>query len=350
MEAISTKGPFAVIVSDLRMPGMDGIQFLRKARELAPDSVRIMLTGNGDIEAAIEAVNEGNIFRFLTKPCLPDKLEQAINAGMQQHRLITAERELLEQTLHGAVRMLVELLSIAAPQSFGHAEKVRNAVRVVSEKLSLPESWELEVASMVCQIGFVTIPPAVIENAKTGRPLGSLELKMISRVPEIGRDLLNNIPRLEAVAKIVEYQNKHFDGTGFPENGTAGNNIPIGSRILKAVNDLIQIEDLGIARGKALHIMKKRLGWYDPEVLAAVSECQLPIRGTGVSGPIQTISIADLQPGMILARNYNSSDGTLLVAAGCHLSEAVITKIRNSASYFGATEQLSVESALSQIG
>ena len=93
LKALDEKGPYPVIVSDLRMPGMDGIEFLSKAREKAPDSVRIMLTGNADLEAAIEVVNEGGIFRFLTKPCSPASLLRALNDGVSQYCLIKAERE-----------------------------------------------------------------------------------------------------------------------------------------------------------------------------------------------------------------------------------------------------------------
>jgi DNA-binding NtrC family response regulator len=97
-EAIAQRGPYAVIVSDMRMPGMDGVQFLSKVKERAPDSVRMMLTGNNDLQTAMQAVNEGNSFRFLTKPCTPETLAKALEAGLEQYRLITAERELLEKT------------------------------------------------------------------------------------------------------------------------------------------------------------------------------------------------------------------------------------------------------------
>lgn len=87
LKAISEKGPYSVIVSDMQMPEMNGIQFLSKAKEIAPDSVRIMLTGHADISMAIEAVNEGNIFRFLTKPCSPETLSKALQSGVEQYQM-----------------------------------------------------------------------------------------------------------------------------------------------------------------------------------------------------------------------------------------------------------------------
>jgi response regulator RpfG family c-di-GMP phosphodiesterase len=350
LEDLTTNGPYAVIVSDMRMPGMDGIQLLQKAKDVSPDTVRIMLTGNGEVQTAIEAVNEGNIFRFLTKPCPAETLKQALEAGIRQYELITVERELLAKTLHGCVRMLTEILSIVAPRSFGHAEKLRNAVKIVTQKMGLKTCWELDVAAMVCQIGLVTVPPTVIDNARNGRPISSTEREMMSRVPEIGRRLLDNIPRLETVARIVQLQNKHFDGTGFPEIDIAGKDIPLGSRILKVLNDLLQIEDLGIGRGKAFLIMKKREGWYDPDVLKSVIESPLPEPGKPISDLSQLVSPGDLEPGMVLAKDFTSADGTILVGAGSRLSETVIAKIRNAAFYLGTNERLSIESELSQLG
>ena len=106
LAAVADRGPFAVIVSDMRMPGMNGIQLLAKVREIVPDTVRMMLSGHGDLNSAIEAVNEGNVFRFLTKPCSQATLLKALDAGLAQYRLVTAERELLSETLSGSLKVL----------------------------------------------------------------------------------------------------------------------------------------------------------------------------------------------------------------------------------------------------
>jgi DNA-binding NtrC family response regulator len=97
LASIHDHGPYAVVVSDMRMPGMNGLEFLTRVRRVSPDTVRMMLTAHTDINTAMEAVNEGNIFRFLTKPCERDVLGKAITAGLVQYRLVTAEKELLEK-------------------------------------------------------------------------------------------------------------------------------------------------------------------------------------------------------------------------------------------------------------
>ncbi|HKF01219.1 MAG TPA: response regulator [Candidatus Sulfotelmatobacter sp.] len=121
LNLIESKGPYAVVISDMRMPGMDGIEFLRRVKSTAPDTVRIMLTGNADTETAIEAINEGSIFRFLIKPCSKEIIARTITAALVQHRLITAEKQLLEQTLSGCLQVLSEVLSLVNPAAFSRA-------------------------------------------------------------------------------------------------------------------------------------------------------------------------------------------------------------------------------------
>jgi CheY-like chemotaxis protein len=115
-------GPFAIIVSDTRMPGMDGVELLSQVKEQFPDTTRVMLTGNADQATAMEAVNRGAIFRFLTKPCDSELLVQTLEAGIRQYELVTAEMQLLDQTLKGTLEMLVELLSLLDPRSFGRTQ------------------------------------------------------------------------------------------------------------------------------------------------------------------------------------------------------------------------------------
>jgi serine phosphatase RsbU (regulator of sigma subunit) len=106
LELIEQNGPYAVIVSDFRMPFMDGIEFLTRVREIAPDTVRIMLTGSADMQLAIQAVNEGNIFRFLTKPCANDVLGESLNTAIDQYQQVTSEREYNKKTRHSMAQAM----------------------------------------------------------------------------------------------------------------------------------------------------------------------------------------------------------------------------------------------------
>jgi len=139
-------GPYAVVVSDRQMPGMDGIEFLAEVRKRAPDTVRVMLTGNVDLEQAVRVVNEGYIFSFLIKPCPNEILTPAIENALRQHRLIMAEKELLEQTLNGSIKMLTDILSMVDLKAFGRAEMLRRLITRIAEKVALPDAWEINLA------------------------------------------------------------------------------------------------------------------------------------------------------------------------------------------------------------
>src|ERR1043166_4796847 len=142
LAAITNQGPYAVIVADMQMPGMNGVQFLTQAEAVAPDTVRVMLTGNADQKTAIDAVNQGHVFRFLTKPCSPEELASVLKTGLAQYRLVMAERELLGKTLNGSIKMLTDILSILDPQSFAIGQKMCEYIRLFAQSLNLKQTWD----------------------------------------------------------------------------------------------------------------------------------------------------------------------------------------------------------------
>lgn len=171
LSAIAQRGPYAVVISDLRMPEMNGIQFLSAVRKQSPDSVRLILSGNADLQAAIASVNEGSIFRFLTKPCPVDTLRTAIDGALKQHQLLIAERELLEHTLNGTVVMMTEVLSVVSPLAFSRTSRIRRYVRHMATQLELPNLWEFDLASMLSQIGCIAVPSDILEKLYAGMAL-----------------------------------------------------------------------------------------------------------------------------------------------------------------------------------
>lgn len=195
---------FAVLISDMRMPGKSGDAFLLDARAVAPMTVRMVLTGHSDIDAAIRAVNHGQLFRFLTKPCSREELMRACAAALGQHRLMTAERVLLEQTLRGSIDALTQVLALANPAAFGRGARIRALAGALAEAAGLRDRWEVEVASMLAQMGAVTLPQATVERLYAGDELSEDEQRMVARVPDLTRALLARIPRLEGVLAILD--------------------------------------------------------------------------------------------------------------------------------------------------
>jgi response regulator RpfG family c-di-GMP phosphodiesterase len=344
LQKIASHGPYAVVVSDRQMPGMDGIQLLSLVRERAPDTVRIMLTGNADLEGAIKVVNEGNIFRFLTKPCPPEILIKAVEDARAQYRLVIAEKELLNKTLSGSIKLLTDILSIMEPHSFGRAQTMRDIITSVAKKFKTDNDWEIHLAVMLAPIGHVTIPPETLVRARAGGILSSVEEQMMAQLPETAARLLANIPRLEGVARVVRYQHKRYDGTGFPPDSIKGESVPLGSRLLKILDDMAQLQAGGKNRSAALDEMQGRRGWYDPSLLDAVRNYYGITAAARESGRASiSVAFMDLAPGMVLHSNIETKDGTLILAAGHPLSEMTLEKIQNFERISGIKEPIFVE-------
>lgn len=333
LAAMKSGSPFAVVVADMRMPSMNGIQFLRKAQELMPDTVRIMLTGNADQQTAVDAVNKGHVYQFLCKPCPPEMLGLAVENAARQHLLITAERELLQKTLAGSIRVMTEILSLQDPQSFGLGTALRERVRAYAESHRIANSWELEMGAMLSQIGFVTVPADTVRRLRAGQPLTEEERKMIQRVPEIGASLLAKIPRLENVARIVLYQQKNFDGSGFPVDSTANEEIPIGARLLRVLLDLHALDNEGVSREEAFRRLQLRTGHYDPKVLESVFvsfDVYFPTAPALESAT--PVMAKDLAVGQILSANVETQAGLMLVKRGTEISPLLLEKLQNFAA------------------
>jgi response regulator RpfG family c-di-GMP phosphodiesterase len=328
LEVIADRGPFAVVVSDYRMPGMDGTRFLAKVKVQSPESIRMMLSGQADLPAIVEAVNQGEIFRFLTKPCPPEIFHQSLEAGLTQYRLIRAEKELLEQTLTGCLQALSDVLSFVNPEAFGRASRLKRYVLKVAEEMGLAEVWQLEVASSLSQIGCVILPDQILQKINAGKSLSSHEFQAFHQHPVTGADVVRNIPRMQEVADIIEYQHKHFDGSGTPHNARQEEDIPLGARLLKVANDFdsLQIQDL--PRHEIFENLEARKGWYDPVVLQAFKTAFAPSDQVRV----EKVSLSDLRLNMVLAEAIVDTKDNILVAKGQELTDWMVTKLKDMSS------------------
>ena len=344
LSLIDKQGPYAVIVADMRMPGMNGVQFLSNARKKTPDTVRIMLTGNADLQTATDAVNEGHVYEFLTKPCAPETLAMALAGGIKQYEMVMAERELLENTLAGSVKVLTEILSVVEPHSFGRGQQLREYMSAYIQGQT-EHRWQMELAAVLAPIGYVTIPSAVTARARAGDTLSDVELEMLNHVPEFGSKLLANIPRLEPVARIVLYQSKHFDGSGFPADACAHEDIPVGARVLKVLNDLLDLEAKGLTKDQALQKMQERTGWYDPRVLEAAFvrfDEYLPKPAASTEAH-QRIAVNELRLGQTFSANVYTLDGVLVARTGTSISPMLLERLRNFSRLQAIREPLEVE-------
>lgn len=332
LQVLEEEGPFAVVISDMRMPGMDGIRFLEKVMTRSPDTVRLMLTGNDDQATAVRAINSGCIFSFHTKPCHTLELEQAVKAGIKQHHLITAERALLESTLAGSVKVLLDVLSILDPDAFGKRSMIQERAHKLTKALGLDRSWELNIAVMLSPIGQIALPSEIVTKLQEGKGLSDSEREIVARVPEVGRNLIANIPRLKKVSEIIYYQNKGFDGSGFPDGEVSGNAILQEARILKVLNDLTDAETKEGSIEAAFGVLETYSSLYDPKILDTARSKFLLDASNAPQEPIkETIEIQTylLREGDRLASDIKTTDGTLLLAAGVEVSQADIERLHN---------------------
>jgi len=326
LQALEGHGPFAVIVADQRMPGMTGLDLLQEAAKLAPATTRIMLTGNLDQQTAMAAVNEGQVFRFLTKPCDPERLAAAIQAGVRQHQLTIAEHELLEQTLMGSLQVLTDLLSTLDPESFGRGRMLRDRAVALARALHYDPEWDLQTAALLLPIGRIALPPEFLAKVKSGAALDLRERALLERVPETGAQLLANIPRLGLVARIVRYHAKGYDGSGLPADGVCGEEIPVGARILKVLNDFTNLEMKRKSRRVALEELALHSHQYDPRVLQALyAQCGTP----AAAAAEHACPLDDLEEGMTLTRNILTRSGRPVLMAGLRLGAAHLLLLRD---------------------
>ena len=326
---LESSPPIAVVMCDMRMPGMDGIETLQSIKKKSPDTVRTMLTGNADQKSAIDAINKGQIFRFFSKPCEIEILEQGLADAIKQYRLVEAEKELLEQTLAGSVKILTDVLSLSDPKLFEHSSRVRNWVGKLKSKLKLENAWHLNLAVMLAPIGNVSVPKEILLKHLNGDLLTSQELHIVEQVPEISRDLISNIPRLEAVAEIVYYQDKNFDGSGFPDDDICGDKIPQVSRLLKITNDLAKITETATPTSTDFDFISRNASHYDPSLLSMVRrELMVEIETEANRRELVQIKVELIRPGDLLKDNIVTTDGQLLLARGLEISEAQVRKIR----------------------
>lgn len=345
LDQLEKGGPYAVIVADMQMPRMNGLEFLSRAMLRSPESVRLMLTGDANQREAIDAVNQGQLFQFLEKPCAPEALLVALRGAVSQHRLLRAERELIEDTLNGSVRLLTDVLALVDPASFGRSQMVRDLAVRVAPRLGVRSRWRLELAAMLSQIGVVSLPPPVSERLRVGAELGEEDSLWLRRVPEISSQLLANIPRLTEVARIVRYQRKNFDGSGFPEDAVAGAAIPLESRILRILLDAVAAHVEGVDYADFLARLPEDQSVYDPGLVTAlIQEFAQDAAAGAVTSSEQEVELPweQLAVGMELRRDVRGGDGQLIASRGTRITALLLSKLRAVAELEGVPPVLCV--------
>ena len=338
LRVLKEKGPFAVIVSDMRMPEMNGVELLSKVKDLYPETVRLMLTGNADQETAMEAVNAGHIFRFLTKPCPPATFITSLALAQRQYRLLNAEKELLQQTLRGSVAVLSELLGIANPTAFSSALRVKHYVVQLAEIFDLPGIWQYEVAALMSQIGCITLPGEVLHKMYSGMELDEDENNMYASHPGVGAKLLEKIPRLENVTRMIALQLLDYGEYNEDFVSDEVEEVISGAQILKVVIDFDLQLCCGDMRIDAIKWLRSQKGKYNPTYVEALTKIKMENKVRTVS-----VHVQDLVVGMVPIEDVVAKNGALIIPKGQSITWPLLQGLNNFEKQIGVVEPITVQ-------
>jgi response regulator RpfG family c-di-GMP phosphodiesterase len=333
LEAIAQNKAYAVVVSDMRMPGMDGVQFLSRVSEVSPSTVRVILTGHADLDTVIGAVNEGRIFRFLTKPCESDLLKKTLTTCLVQYRLITAEKELLESTLMGSIKVLTDVLSLANPAAFSRAVRIRRYVKHMVSGQGLEASWKYEMAALLSQLGCITLPPEIIEAAYHGTTLPPDDQAAFNKHPAVAAELLSNIPRLDGVAWIVGHQRLGDDSPS--QQVTDG--IRMGAEILRVAIEFDRLKVKGLKDADAIDRLK-----HETRLNQTIIDKLASIQPESGKMELREVKIPDLATGMILQEEIRTHIGVLLVGRGQEVNYPLLIRLNSFYERRGIPERVLV--------
>jgi len=318
-------GPYAVVVADEHMSGMNGTELLKSFRESSPKTVRIMLTADSQQQVAVEALNEGHLFRFLNKPCPPDRLGQAIRAGLEQYRLVMAEKELLANTLNGSIGLLTEVLSLASPLAFGRANRIKALVQEMCGRLNVQNSWELVLAAMLSQVGCVSLPEPILRKIEHGEALSSEEQRIYQSCPRLGRELVSKIPRLGRIAELIGLHQHSYSQA--QTAGQRSDHLDLAERagFLKAAHDYDRLVQRGLRPEQAFSQMRQQEDVYPPDVLQVLGRIVERKR----DHTIREIPLAELAEGMVLAGDIVNGDGVALLTKGNRVTKWLAERLRH---------------------
>jgi response regulator RpfG family c-di-GMP phosphodiesterase len=326
LEVLSADPTIAVIVSDMRMPGMNGAAFLAEAHRKVPNAVRMLLTGQTDMASAIAAINEGQIFRFLTKPCAPSALIVAMEAACAQHQLLVAEKVLLEQTLRGSIQTLTQILAMANPSLFGRATRVKRIVSDLMQKMAMPDQWQVDVAAMLLPLAQISLPSETAEKVNRAAQLSAAEQAMVARLPEVTDNLLAHIPRLETVRAILASAQEPRWKCDFEVREADASMVSVGAELIKAAVAFDALTQNGLSAVNVIGAMRSTAGSFDDKVLTLLTE--LYAESADLVSIVE-ISVNGLAAGMVLAEDLITRKGLLVMAQGCELTDTFIERIRN---------------------
>ena len=320
---------FDVIMSDMRMPVMNGADFMKHARRIAPDSTRIILSGQSDLEDAITAINDGSIFLFLTKPCERKELVTSIESAIERRRLLLAEKQIVEETLFTTVKVFTDLLSAVHPAALSRATRIHQYTAAMLPHFAVEKGWQWELAALVQSVGLISVPSDTLSRIEADQELDDDQQAMLQHARELTEGLVSSIPRLEGVASLIA-----TDGPDLAEDAEIGR----GRQVLQVATTF----DRQICAGKSVDEARRHgldsVDGADEALRAAVAELE-PVTNAMIRRVIQ---VSDLRPSMVLDEDLYTNTGAMLAPQGQEVTEALAMQIQNFSRGVGVREPFRV--------
>lgn len=358
-----------LVISDMRMPEMDGATFLKHVRQRWPQVMRILLTGYADITSTVAAINEGEIYRYISKPWDDNeivlvvgealarrRLEQEnqrlseltqrqneelkeLNAGLEQKVTertaeVRAALNELKKTFLATVQVFAGMVELRSgqigKQLTGHGRRVAEHARVLAHRLGMSDSEAQTVmlAGLLHDVGKIGLPDGVLD-----KPFNTLtpdHRALVMKHPVVGQNILMSVEKLRDCALLVRHHHELYDGSGYPDH-LSGMAIPLGSRILTVASDYDALQ-IGTLVQRPLrpeeavtYLIDNRGKRYDPQVVDSFIQLLAESgKKTVTELPLRALQ---LRPGMVLARELNHRDGYLLLARGSVLTPEIIAQL-----------------------
>jgi response regulator RpfG family c-di-GMP phosphodiesterase len=380
--ALLAAEPVNVVLSDMRMPGMDGVQLLEKVRLGWPQVARLLLTGQADLGSTIAAINRGWLHRYITKPWNDEELVltlsqvaqrqqleadklalerltqqqndelKALNTGLEARvamrtEELAAANDKLKRNYLTSIKAFTALIEMRGSAQVGHARQVADLARRIARAMTLDaeSTHNLAIAALLHDIGHIGLSDTVL-----ARPVNRLdrdELRRYQLHPVLGEQALLASDDMQGVAPLIRAHHERWDGQGFPD-GLRGTAIPLGARIL-AVADAHEDLRHGRIDGQALSplearraVLAGRGSQFDPDVVDAFAS----LFSTAPPKPaaqVLRLPTAELRPGHTLTQDFVSPEGVLLLSVGQRLTEDLIGRIRAFETKHGLTLKLAVQ-------
>lgn len=363
-----------LVISDMRMPEMNGAQFLEKVRLASPDTIRILLTGFADISSTVDAINKGQIYRYISKPWEDNDISISVRHALEQKQMalekirleavvrqqneelkdlnsnleakVKSRTEELRQTMgfletahdklkksfFTSISIFSNLMELRETSMAGHSRRVADLARRLAVRVGMSDAQaqEVMIAGLLHDIGKIGFPDYLLN--KPFNALTSEERDTVVKHPIVGQNALMSLEQLNGAALLIRSHHERFDGLGYPD-GIAGLAIPLGARVLMVANDY-ESAQLGhllanrMSAQDAQHFIQQGRGTrYDPEVVDAFIAL-MSARDDQTKDRELAIRSNQLKRGMILARDLVAKAGWVLLAKDYEITDALIEQLQ----------------------